>query len=111
MIDREGPQPYATKSLLFPYGAHGKQVPAHWHRCGRDLAAAVHLCAAVPSDVQQRSHPPLDLALAACGRSTVLCCRGGGEARHSLFRHAPEDRDCGGSRNVMLVTATDEMSR
>ena len=75
------------------------------HRRGRRPAAAVHLRAAVPGDVRQRSHPALGLALAARGRPRVLPRRGGGEARHPLVGVLAERGYRGGGWDVSASAA------
>ena len=68
---------YLLELVVVPQGAHGQQVSPARHPRSRDLAAAVHLHNAIPSDVRQRSHPAVGLAPAPRGRTRVLPCRGG----------------------------------
>ena len=96
---------YLLELVALPEGAFGQQVPAARHRCGGGSSAAVHLHYAVSSDVRQRSHPALGLALAAFGRAHLLPRRRGGEARHPFVGHFADGGYRGGSRGMSASAA------
>src|SRR5262249_6768881 len=94
-------QPLPLRQLVVFQSASRQQVPAPWHRRGRDPAAPVHLCAAAAGPVRQRSDSALGLAMALPRRIRVLPHRGGGEDDHSLVSLLAKCGNHGGSGSVI----------
>ncbi len=73
---------YKLEFLAIPQGASRQQVFGDGRWCRSGLAAAVHVHAAVPGALRDRSNSAVGMAMAFHGWSCVLPCRGGGEADH-----------------------------
>src|SRR5262249_51166192 len=79
-------QPLPARLLARYQGAYGQRLPAAWHHCRGDPATDLHLRAAIPGNVRQRSRSAPGLALAARRWLSILSHRRGGETYHSLVR-------------------------